>query len=148
MLFSMLATCVLLAVQPISPIHSASIEISPEVSLFDQDTTVVVNNLDPDEIVSIQAEAVDDQQIHWGSRASFQSDKNGIINLSVQSPLEGTYFGIDPMGLLWSMQSESNPTASFCKAPTAPERPSLDTWQCSRSSLSGTSLEPSSEHRR
>jgi len=113
MLFSMLATCVLLAVQPISPIHSASIEISPEVSLFDQDTTVVVNNLDPGEIVLIQAEAVDDQQIHWGSRASFQSDKNGIINLSVQSPLEGTYSGIDPMGLLWSMQSESNPTASF-----------------------------------
>lgn len=92
---------------------SPSFEITPVESLIDQDTTIVIKNLNPREIVSVKAEAVDDNGKSWSSCNSFLADKRGVVDLSKQEPLEGTYSGIDSMGLLWSMQSKEGPSASF-----------------------------------
>ena len=93
--------------------RASNIEVTPEVSLLDQDTKIVVQYLSPNEIVYMKAEAIDENNTCWLSFASFQANEEGIVDLSKQSPLEVTYQGMDSMGLLWSMQSKEGPSASF-----------------------------------
>lgn len=89
------------------------LEIIPGEALIDEDTKIVVNNLCPNEIIFMKAEAVDDNNIHWLSHASFQADINGTVDLSLQAPIEGSYRDVDPMGLLWSMEPLEDSSASF-----------------------------------
>ena len=110
MIFSIL---MLLAVSPMFPGQFPSIEVNEEISLVDQETIIVVKNLKPKEIISVRAEAIDDANSRWFSSASFQTSEKGFVDLSQQSPLEGSYTGIDSMGLLWSMESEEGPHATF-----------------------------------
>jgi hypothetical protein len=39
----------------------------------------------------------------WQSRATFISDNDGQVDVAHQAPVSGTYEGIAPMGLFWSM---------------------------------------------
>jgi len=89
------------------------IEATPERALIDQQTSISVKNIQPQETFAIQAEALDDDNVLWISEASFRADNNGIIDLSKQAPQTGSYSGVEPMGLLWSMQATSNPSAIF-----------------------------------
>jgi dienelactone hydrolase len=43
----------------------------------------------------------------WRSHATFVADRRGDIQLDRQSPVEGMYSGIDPMGLFWAMEAET-----------------------------------------
>ncbi len=90
----------------IFPFLIATMVITPEVALIDQETSVKLNNLNPNEIIEIRAEAKDDNNIIWSSYGLFKSDENGTIDLSIHAPIEGTYSGVDPMGIFWSMKSE------------------------------------------
>ena len=49
---------------------------------------------------------VPNQTLRLGSHATFLVDDNGQINVGTQSPLSGSYEGIDPMGLFWSLEVE------------------------------------------
>ena len=95
---------------PLFAIHSTgqyttcTIEVSSEQSLLDEEVVIKFKNLFPREKIQIQAETTDDNHIVWKSFGLFEADDLGVIDLSKQSPLEGSYQGIDPMGLLWSMQ--------------------------------------------
>ncbi len=89
------------------------IEISSEKSLLDQEIGIVVNNLIPAEIISIQAQTTDDNNTKWVSSALFQANKKGVVDLSAESPREGSYSQIDPMGLLWSMQPDPLDFSAF-----------------------------------
>lgn len=50
----------------------------------------------------------DDGGWHWTSHAVFQADATGTIDLASQAPLEGSYAGIDPMGIFWSMTPDAH----------------------------------------
>jgi dienelactone hydrolase len=39
----------------------------------------------------------------WVSKASYRADKTGAVDPARDSPIEGTYNGVDPSGLFWSM---------------------------------------------
>lgn len=39
----------------------------------------------------------------WQSRAVFETDSSGEVDVAPQPSLEGTYWGASPMGLVWSM---------------------------------------------
>ncbi len=99
---------------PIETIHAQapSIEISLEESLVDQEIIIKLNSLQPHEKIRIQALATDDNGLQWSSFGLFQADDLGEIDLSTQSPIQGSYQKMDSTGLLWSMQT-TEPGASF-----------------------------------
>lgn len=92
---------------------SPIIDVSLEKSLLDQEINIAIKKLNPKESITIQASTIDDNNTKWISQASFEADEHGIVDLARQSPIAGSYEGIDPMGLLWSMQPESGNPSSF-----------------------------------
>lgn len=91
-----------------------TIEIA-SVSMSDEKISIRLHGINPDQIVTVHAIAKDETGIEWASFAKFKADSNGNVDLGTQKPLSGTYDEIDPMGLFWSMepQSEEGKFASF-----------------------------------
>ena len=80
------------------------------------DVTLVVSGLQPNARVTIIAEMLGRSGRKWRSTADFTATEKGIIDASKQAPLTGTYSGIDPTGLFWSMNDTkeiSKETALF-----------------------------------
>ncbi len=65
----------------------------------------------------------------WSSNAQFMTTASGTINLASAKSLDGTYRGISPMGLFWSMQLDRQRVdgrAVFAKKDTSPNQVSLE----------------------
>ena len=114
---------IVLATSSLSAIHapyvlpSPIIDVSSGKSLLDQEINITIKKLNPKELITIQANTIDDNSIKWISNASFQADDCGIVDLATQPPITGSYEGTDPIGLLWSMQPESGNPSSFKVTP-------------------------------
>jgi dienelactone hydrolase len=80
----------------------SAFEIEPRTPLLDQSVSIRLVGLPPGAIVTLRARL----EPRWESRAVFAADSVGTIDLDRDAPLEGTYEGIDPVGLLWSMGYE------------------------------------------
>ncbi|MEO6847297.1 MAG: acyl-CoA thioester hydrolase/BAAT C-terminal domain-containing protein [Chthoniobacterales bacterium] len=76
----------------------------PSAPLIGEPITVHVNGLNPSEKIQITARLKDELGRIWQSNAFFEADKKGNLDLSKAAAVSGTYSGIDPMGLFWSMQ--------------------------------------------
>src|SRR5277367_2546322 len=83
----------------------AEFEISPTPAFVDEDVRVCVRGLPAAALISIQAATDDDQVRRWNSLARFRADSAGVIDASVGESLGGSYLGVAPMGLFWSMES-------------------------------------------
>ncbi|MFN7400395.1 MAG: acyl-CoA thioesterase/bile acid-CoA:amino acid N-acyltransferase family protein [Sandaracinobacter sp.] len=59
------------------------------------------------ETVWIRAELADDAGVTWRSSGRFVADATGFVDVTDAPSEEGTFTGIDPAGLFWSMQPES-----------------------------------------
>lgn len=70
---------------------------------MDQAIKIVLSNLLPDELVTIETVQSDSANHIWRSKVIFQADKNGMINLEKMSPVSGSYRGVDGMGIFRSM---------------------------------------------
>jgi dienelactone hydrolase len=81
-----------------------AISIHPAEAVYGTPFSMTISGLKPGEEATIKARAIDGSGIIWESAATYQSDRNGIIDLSSQSPLSGDYDEPDVMGLLWSMK--------------------------------------------
>lgn len=65
----------------------------------------------------------------WSSHARFRTDASGAVDVASTESLDGTYRGISPMGLFWSMRladAHANGRAVFAKKDTSPNRVSLE----------------------
>lgn len=82
---------------------SPVIHIKPDTALVDEVVSIRVTGLMPGQTVAIKATMIDRRSREWASRAVFTADRSGIIDVSRQAPTEGSYSGIDAMGLFWSM---------------------------------------------
>jgi hypothetical protein len=83
------------------------ISVTPNPSLVDEPIHIKISGLQPRQRIKMTASrtARDKTHIfHLASYAEFESDDLGQIDLTRHSPLNGTYEGIDPMGLLWSLE--------------------------------------------
>lgn len=78
--------------------------ICEELSLIDEEIEIELAGLKPNQIVAIEAHWIDEDHVRWVSSAKFIANQQGVVNLSTQAPIEGSYEGIDPMGLFWSME--------------------------------------------
>ena len=82
---------------------SPTINVNSSTVLLDEPLAISVSNLTPHEQIAIEALCKDKNNMLWISRATFQADDGGMVNLATQAPLSGSYDGIDAMGLFWSM---------------------------------------------
>jgi dienelactone hydrolase len=55
--------------------------------------------------------AVDAGGVTWRSQATYRTDTRGVVDLTHAAPVEGSYSGVEPMGLFWSMMPVSGRTA-------------------------------------
>jgi len=79
------------------------ITVTPEKALIDQPVEILISNLKPLEHIKLEASCKNKDNDTWVSHATFQADDNGIVNVSKQASISGSYNGVDPMGLFWSM---------------------------------------------
>src|SRR5262245_22025404 len=75
-------------------------------ALIDQPLAIVLSGFAPREPVSLTATQTYAEATRWQSRASFISDDDGQVDVTCQAPVSGTYDGVAPMGLFWSMNRQ------------------------------------------
>lgn len=89
------------------------ISITPEPALLDQPLKIIISNLAPNKKISVQTSLTDQNKKTWQAAALFESNNQGMINLSTQAPISGSYKGINPMGLFWSMLPNQKNTPHY-----------------------------------
>src|SRR5208282_1564105 len=121
---------------------SVHFEISPNPAFVDEDVRVCVRGLTAAALISVQAATDDDQGRRWISQARFRADSGGVIDASLHESLDGSYRGVAPMGLFWSMESaaaSADGSSSFAKNDSSPDRVEfealLDGWVVARAGL-------------
>ncbi|GJM42334.1 MAG: acyl-CoA thioesterase [Ardenticatenaceae bacterium] len=75
----------------------------PATALADEPVAIQVVGLEPGQTVTLRANMRDDYNRKWESEATFVADSSGVVEVGTQSPINGTYSEVDPMGLFWSM---------------------------------------------
>lgn len=74
--------------------------------MFDEPVQVTVSGLRARQVVTIRARSTDEKGVVFSSSATYKADGNGEINLERDPSLSGSYIGVEPMGLLWSMRAD------------------------------------------
>jgi len=87
-------------------LHAGDIrfEIPPNGAFIDEELKIGLSGLTPHQSVRIHATTEDDENRRWISGATFRADSHGRVDLTTQEPTNGTYRGVAPMGLFWSMR--------------------------------------------
>ena len=83
---------------------TARIIVKPNVSLIDEKVELDVVGLEPKQQLTLQAKMKGDKDEEFESFAHYTADEQGRVVVSSQPSLGGSYTGIEPMGLLWSMK--------------------------------------------
>jgi dienelactone hydrolase len=82
------------------------LRVIPATVKVDEPFAITLKNLSPWQRVTLRARFVDDYDVEWTSMATFRADFGGTVDVSRQSPVEGSYTGKDPMGLIWSANGQ------------------------------------------
>lgn len=83
---------------------NATLTITPPDALIDVSRVIQVTGLMPHQTIEIHTTTIRGNNISWQSHAKFIADSKGIVDVSQQPPISGTYKGIEPMGLIWSQE--------------------------------------------
>jgi len=82
------------------------IDVIPATALLDVPVHITLSGFAPHQLITLHAtlnNGLPGGELTASSHAIFQADEDGNVDLISQAPLFGTYEGIDPMGLFWSM---------------------------------------------
>lgn len=82
---------------------TASLHATPPDALQPTPIRIAAGGFAPGESVRIGSRLVDDAGVTWAAHGDFVADSNGAIDLDSAPSEQGTYAGIDPAGLFWSM---------------------------------------------
>ncbi|KAL3988886.1 hypothetical protein ACER0C_013204 [Sarotherodon galilaeus] len=75
--------------------------------LFDEPIKVKVEGLRSRQVVTMRARLTDEKGVVFSSLATYRADDSGEVDLNRDPSLGGTYVGVEPMGLLWSMRADT-----------------------------------------
>ncbi len=78
--------------------------VTPNPALADDEVRIRIAGAPPRSPVKLTVWMMDDQNRRWESSAEFLSRHDGSVILSQDAPRSGTYSGVDPVCLFWSMQ--------------------------------------------
>ena len=84
----------------------AQLSIEPIDDLIDVPRHIRVNDLTPGQQVQLRTRTLRGHRVVWQSQAIYQADAKGVVDLTTQAPISGSYEGVDPMGLIWSQTPE------------------------------------------
>ncbi len=79
-------------------------DVPPNGAFIDENIRIRLTGLAPHQKVRIHATTEDDENRRWSSEAQFRADANGEVDLGAHEPTGGSYRGVAPMGLFWSMR--------------------------------------------
>ena len=83
----------------------AQIAVHPVLTTtVDQKVDITVSKLSAEQNITLRARTIDDSKIVFESFAHYKADKNGEVLVSSQPSMGGSYAGVEPMGLFWSMK--------------------------------------------
>ena len=83
----------------------AKITVNPYLkTIIDQNVDIFVSNLPSYQDITLRAQTIDDSETVFESFAYYKADENGEDSLVSQPSLGGSYTGVEPMGLFWSME--------------------------------------------
>jgi dienelactone hydrolase len=82
------------------------IDVAPTTSAADQPVQIMVSGLTPDTVASLRLRSTDSKGVAWSSSAAFRASPAGSIDPAHSAALSGSYTGVSPMGLFWSMRPD------------------------------------------
>lgn len=85
------------------------IRVKPDKALVDQVVSISVTGLASNQRATVKATMTDNHGTVWQSSAEFVAGQKGSVELSKQAPVQGSYSGVDPMGLFWAMKESPRP---------------------------------------
>ena len=85
---------------------AAVISVKPVSSLIDEKVRILASKLEPNQTITLEAKIVGDKGKVFQSHAHYVADKEGEVDVCRDTSLGGSYSGVEPMGLLWSMKPE------------------------------------------
>ena len=84
------------------------LKILPSVRcFFDKLVQVKVEGLAPHKPVELRSKLVDDRGVIFKASAKYKADETGQVDVSRAPSLGGSYTGVEPMGLFWSLAPET-----------------------------------------
>lgn len=86
--------------------HDPVLRVFPEEGPLDEPLRVRVEGLSPGERVSLRCRLRDEAGTEWLSHGEFEAGPGGVADPAECPSLSGTYTGLDPEGLFWSMAPE------------------------------------------
>jgi dienelactone hydrolase len=92
---------------------SPSLSVSPSGAALDTVLRIRATGCAPGAIVSLATWQLDASGRRWSALAKFVADELGVVDTTSDAPLTGTYEGIDPMALVWSMTREDRAPAGM-----------------------------------
>jgi dienelactone hydrolase len=82
------------------------IEVAPLRSVADQPVSIKVSGLMPGTVASLRLRSTDANGVPWSSAAAFRVSPAGSVDPAQSAALSGSYTGLSPMGLFWSMRPD------------------------------------------
>ena len=89
-------------------------EVTPSFARVDEVLAIRVGGCQPFGAVRITAQ-MGEGDWQWTSRADFVTDGEGSVDVSKAAPTSGSYEGLDPMGLIWSMELNEKGKEKICR---------------------------------
>ncbi|GCE15501.1 acyl-CoA thioesterase/bile acid-CoA:amino acid N-acyltransferase family protein [Tengunoibacter tsumagoiensis] len=88
--------------------------IIPEPARVDETVNIRLIYLLPEQLVTLRMTICDEMGRIWDSWAMFRANTHGVVDVSEQPPLAGSYTECDAMGLFWSLQPlNATPSSAF-----------------------------------
>ncbi|KAL2102596.1 hypothetical protein ACEWY4_001764 [Coilia grayii] len=80
------------------------LSVQPTRALVDEKFKIAVRNLQPRQEVTLHSLHQSEAKDYWEAFGHYTSDENGTVSVTEDASTGGTYTGVEPMGLLWSMR--------------------------------------------
>ncbi|XP_042338572.1 acyl-coenzyme A thioesterase 1-like, partial [Plectropomus leopardus] len=84
--------------------YGVTLSVQPSRGLVDEKFIVLVQNVFPGLQLTVHALHQCEQRDCWEAFAHYTANANGTVNVSEDPSVGGTYSGVEPMGLLWSLR--------------------------------------------
>ncbi len=96
---------------------SAQELVAPRSARIDAPFEIRVEGASPGASVLLRMTSPDAQGRTWSAEAVFIADSGGSVALNTDAPAEGSYRGVDPMGLVTTMELSGVEDARFAPSP-------------------------------
>jgi dienelactone hydrolase len=109
------AASAVIATSRISAAAGPTIRVQPDHDLQDIPLGIRLSGFAPRQPVMVTAEMVTRDRFRWRSAAMFVVGADGEVDVGTTAPVGGSYSGVSPMGLIWSMERSGVPESEAPK---------------------------------